>query len=95
VGRNGKQDGSTGLAELGRTSDQDEGAAEVTDMEIVPGVSIGPFRLGMTRRKVESIGLDPKALGMRIQYDSVDRCAQLEIRVFNNAATNKHLRSQD
>lgn len=52
--------------------------------EIVPGESIGPFRLGMTREEIEA--LDTRALapqgggpspGVFVLYDERDRCCKI------------------
>lgn len=69
-------------------------------LEIVPGKSIGPFRLGMTLQEIEEAlrSLSPDAptledLGIRTDFpkedtpDNQKRCNRLEIRVVNNDHT--------
>ena len=69
-------------------------------LEIVPGQSIGPFRLGMTRQEVEQAlwSLSPEPLtiddlGVVAWFPDdenpqpADRCTQLGIRVYNNPHT--------
>jgi hypothetical protein len=64
--------------------------------EIVPGESIGPFRLGMTREDVEGLNIHPMELfedgsgaaftlvGVRVYYDESGRCKKIEARVFGS-----------
>jgi hypothetical protein len=69
-------------------------------LEIVPGNSIGPFRLGMTCQEIEDalrlLSQEPLTLddlGVIASFpkeeapDGQKRCNQLEVRVFNNAHT--------
>jgi hypothetical protein len=69
-------------------------------LEIVPGQSIGPFRLGMTMQEIEEAlrSLSPEALTLddlgviatipdEQTPDGENRCNKLEIRVFNNDHT--------
>ena len=52
--------------------------------EIVPGESIGPFKLGMTREEIEALDARPLAPqsgmpspGVVVLYDEEDRCRQI------------------
>jgi hypothetical protein len=69
-------------------------------LEIVPGKSIGPFRLGMTAQEIEAAlqSLSPESLtvddlGIIASFpkeetpDGQKCCNQLEIRVYNNPHT--------
>jgi len=69
-------------------------------LEIIPGKSIGPFRLGMTQQEIEEAlrSMSPDAstledLGIIASFpkeetsDGTKRCNRLEIRVVNNDHT--------
>lgn len=62
--------------------------------EILPGESVGPFRLGMSREDVEGLNILPMetfkdglgaeftAIGVKVYYDESGRCTRIEARVF-------------
>lgn len=62
--------------------------------EIIPGESVGPFRLGMSREDIEGLNILPMetfkdglgaeftAIGVKVYYDESGRCARIEARVF-------------
>lgn len=62
--------------------------------EIIPGESIGPFRLGMTREEVEKLNIHPiemfrdssgadfPSVGVKVHYDESGKCTGIEARVF-------------
>jgi hypothetical protein len=59
--------------------------------EIIPGESIGPFRLGMTRKEVEALNIRPMksiedgtgtvfaSIGVIVRYDKSGKCSQIEV----------------
>jgi hypothetical protein len=54
--------------------------------EIVPGESIGPARLGMTRERIRALGLDPEAAlgalesyGFTFVFDDRDHCIEIQV----------------
>lgn len=65
--------------------------------EILPGESVGPFRLGMSRDDIEGLNILPMetfkdgvgaeftAIGVTVYYDESGRCAKIEARVFGES----------
>lgn len=65
--------------------------------EIIPGESVGPFRLGMIREDIEGLNILPMetfkyglgaeftAIGVTVYYDESGRCAKIEARVFGES----------
>ena len=64
--------------------------------EIVPGKSIGPFKLGMTRAEIEALNIRPMevfqdeagaafaAQGVNVKYDDSGTCRQIKACVFGS-----------
>ena len=64
--------------------------------EIVPGQSIGPFRLGITREEIEALNIRPMTpfesgdgadfpdLGIWVRYDESGRCREVQARIFGS-----------
>lgn len=62
---------------------------------IIPGESIGPFRLGMARAEIENLNIRPMdifqdgsgaafvSVGIKVRFDESNRCKQIEACVFN------------
>jgi tetratricopeptide (TPR) repeat protein len=81
---------------------EDERFKALTDMdecyEIVPGESIGPFKLGMTRDEIEGLNIRSMEnfedntgarfplLGVKVFYDPSGRCNEIEAELFNRSA---------
>ena len=66
--------------------------------EIIPGESIGPFKLGMSRAEIENLNIRPMeefkdrsgvefpTLGVKVHYDESGQCKQIEACVFSVSA---------